>query len=502
MALIKDHGPSNWVRISQMLATRTPKQCRERYHQNLKPTLNHEPITDQEGMYIEQLVAQYGKKWAEIARHLNGRSDNAVKNWWNGGANRRRRASLAMEQQQQHQQQQQQHQNQQPQHQAPVTGAISQPPPPIHHHAAPAPPPPPHSAAAGGPAYMHQFNYYPTVGHRVSLPNIHSEAYHHPPPPGHHHRPLAPSHLGPYASQHQPYSQPQFQPHAQQQQQQQQQPPTVVFNSAYTDGSGGAFGRSTASAFNSTVDPHQEPAAPTSPRPEAQPESNGSNTTNPNSTPSGSYFSSSRRRGTAHLDDMALFPNTPYSRRVSINTTSTGYSSSRASSIGGISSASDNEDPLHSLSKYSLSNSTTTSRRNSAIPPINNDIPTTLPPLGGTGNGGGSPNSSLFNPAYRQQQTPQQPQRHQPQSSTSPSLAPPQNYHRHSISGYPSSTPPGQSPTTGNFKLGGINEHASDSTTTPPPSSTSGSPDENNEPSPVISTKPAEEKLKISNLLS
>jgi hypothetical protein len=90
---IQLYGPSNWVRISQSLGSRTPKQCRERYHQNLKPSLNRNPITAEEGQLIEELVAKYGKRWAEIARHLNGRSDNAIKNWWNGGANRRRRAS-------------------------------------------------------------------------------------------------------------------------------------------------------------------------------------------------------------------------------------------------------------------------------------------------------------------------------------------------------------------------------------------------------------------------
>lgn len=89
--MVQSHGPLNWVRISQTIGSRTPKQCRERYHQNLKPSLNHKPITPEEGLQIEFLVHEMGKRWAEIARQLHGRSDNAVKNWWNESQNRRKR---------------------------------------------------------------------------------------------------------------------------------------------------------------------------------------------------------------------------------------------------------------------------------------------------------------------------------------------------------------------------------------------------------------------------
>lgn len=89
--LVRDQGPNNWVRISQHMHHRSAKQCRQRFHQNLKPSLNREPISADEGLIIERMVNEMGKRWADIARKLGNRSDNAVKNWWNGSMYRKQR---------------------------------------------------------------------------------------------------------------------------------------------------------------------------------------------------------------------------------------------------------------------------------------------------------------------------------------------------------------------------------------------------------------------------
>lgn len=71
---------SSWVsraKISSKInIKRTGKQCRERYHNHLRPNIRKGDWTHDEDKTLVQLKMKYGNQWAKIAKHLPGRSGN------------------------------------------------------------------------------------------------------------------------------------------------------------------------------------------------------------------------------------------------------------------------------------------------------------------------------------------------------------------------------------------------------------------------------------------
>ena len=86
--LVNDHGPK-WSMIAAKLQGRTGKQCRERWHNQLDPSIKKEAWSEEEDQRLIQLHQEMGNKWVEISRMMPGRTDNAIKNRWNSTIRRR-----------------------------------------------------------------------------------------------------------------------------------------------------------------------------------------------------------------------------------------------------------------------------------------------------------------------------------------------------------------------------------------------------------------------------
>ena len=87
--LVQRFGTRRWSHIARALYGRVGKQCRERWNNHLAPDIKRGSWSPEEEEILIRAHREVGNRWSDIARHLQGRTENAVKNHWNATKRRK-----------------------------------------------------------------------------------------------------------------------------------------------------------------------------------------------------------------------------------------------------------------------------------------------------------------------------------------------------------------------------------------------------------------------------
>ena len=88
-SLVAKLGVKLWDEVALYMPNRTARQCRDRYNNYLFKEITHQPWTPEEDRIILEKYKEYGSHWVKIAKFLNGRSGNNVKNRWHKYLNKK-----------------------------------------------------------------------------------------------------------------------------------------------------------------------------------------------------------------------------------------------------------------------------------------------------------------------------------------------------------------------------------------------------------------------------
>lgn len=88
-SLVDKIGVKLWDEIALHMPNRTARQCRDRYYNYLFKEITHQPWTPEEDRLILEKYKEFGPHWVKIAKFLNGRSGNNIKNRWHKYLNKK-----------------------------------------------------------------------------------------------------------------------------------------------------------------------------------------------------------------------------------------------------------------------------------------------------------------------------------------------------------------------------------------------------------------------------